>query len=290
VPAATPSSQVVEIDGLKFHYLDWGGDGPPLLMLHGFTGHAHTWDKTGAALSDRYRGLALDQRGHGDTDWAPVYGTRPMVDDVARFLDALGIDRVALMGLSMGGMVSYLFAASHPDRIERLIILDIGPEIDRTGMKRITASLGEPDVFDTEDQAVAQARADNPRPTDADLYHRVSHNLRKTGDGKLTYKWDKALRDGSAAREDHTSAEQWDAWRNIRSPILLVRGDDSDILSEETAKRMLEENPNAHMVTVADCGHSITLDRPEGLIELCAPRCPSPSCAAVRVGSTRRGT
>jgi pimeloyl-ACP methyl ester carboxylesterase len=236
-------------------------------MLHGFTGHAHTWDKTAAALSDRYRGLALDQRGHGDTDWAQLYGSRPMVDDVARFLDALDLDRVVLMGLSMGGMVSYLFAAAHPERIERLIILDIGPEIDRTGMKRITSSLTEADVFETEDDAVAQARSTNPRPTDADLYHRVSHNLRKTADGKLTYKWDKGLRDGTAARDDHTTHEQWEAWRAIRCPILLVRGDDSDILSLETANRMLEENPNAQMVTVADCGHSITLDRPEGLIE-----------------------
>jgi pimeloyl-ACP methyl ester carboxylesterase len=132
---------------------------------------------------------------------------------------------------------------------------------------RITSGLTEPDVFDTEDEAVAQARASNPRPTDADLYHRVSHNLRKTGDGRLTYKWDKALRDGSAARDDDTSEEQWEAWRAIRSPILLVRGDDSDILSVATATRMLEENPNADMMTVSDCGHSITLDRPEGLIE-----------------------
>jgi pimeloyl-ACP methyl ester carboxylesterase len=267
VSAATPSSEVVEIDGLRFHYLDWGGDGPPLLMLHGFTGHAHTWDKTAAALSDRYHVLALDQRGHGDTDWAPRYGSRPMIDDVAHFLDTLGLDRIVLMGLSMGGMVSYLFAAAHPERVERLIVLDIGPEIDRTGMKRITSGLTESDVFDTEDEAVAQARAANPRPTDADLYHRVSYNLRKTNDGKLTYKWDKALRDGSAARDDHTTAEQWEAWRTIRSPILLVRGDDSDILSEATAERMLQENPNVQMVTVADCGHSITLDRPEGLIE-----------------------
>jgi pimeloyl-ACP methyl ester carboxylesterase len=268
VPEPTPSSKVVELDGLKFHYLDWGGDGPPILMLHGFTGHAHSWDKTAAALSDRYHVLALDQRGHGDTDWAARYGTAPMVDDVGRFLDALGLDRIVLMGLSMGGMVSYTFAAAHPERIERLIILDIGPEIDRTGMKRITAGLTEPDVFETEDEAVAQARAANPRPTDADLYHRVSHNLRKTADGKLTYKWDKALRDGTATRDDYTSDDQWEAWRKLRGPILLVRGADSDILSEETTKRMLEENPNARLATVADCGHSITLDRPEGLIEV----------------------
>ena len=64
----------VEIGGLRFHYTDWGGDGPPLVMLHGLSGHARTWDDTAAALSGRYRVLAPDQRGHGDTDWAPEYG------------------------------------------------------------------------------------------------------------------------------------------------------------------------------------------------------------------------
>lgn len=68
--AAPPTSRHLEINGLKFHYLDWGGDGPPLVMLHGLTGHAHTWDHTAAALSARYHVCALDQRGHGDTDWA----------------------------------------------------------------------------------------------------------------------------------------------------------------------------------------------------------------------------
>src|SRR5271165_4559745 len=71
--AAVFTSRNVEIGGLRFHYTDWDGDGPPLVMLHGLTGHARTWDDTAAALSDRYHVLALDQRGHGDTDWAPRY-------------------------------------------------------------------------------------------------------------------------------------------------------------------------------------------------------------------------
>src|SRR6202034_216526 len=98
--AALPTSRNLEINGLKFHYLDWNTDGPPLVMLHGLTGHAHTWDHAAAALNDRYHVLALDQRGHGDTQWAPVYGSRPMVDDVRRFFNALALDRVNLVGLS----------------------------------------------------------------------------------------------------------------------------------------------------------------------------------------------
>jgi esterase len=271
MPRAEPASKFVTLYGLQFHYLDWGGGGQPLVMLHGFTGHAHTWDKTAGGLSDQFRPLALDQRGHGDSDWAPVYGSRPMVADVLRFLDAIQVDRVVLMGLSMGGNVAYLFAASHPERVERLVVLDIGPEISSVGAERITASLGGRDVFDSEEEAVVDARAANPRPTDQDLRHRVSHNLRPRPDGTLTFKWDKALRDGSAARDEHTPEERWDAWRTVVAPTLLVRGDDSDILSADTAARMLKENQHATLAVVADCGHSITLDRPQGLLDALNP-------------------
>jgi pimeloyl-ACP methyl ester carboxylesterase len=87
----------------------------------------------------------------------------------------------------------------------------------------------------------------------------------------LTFKWDKALRDGSAIRDEPTVEERWDAWRRVNCPILLVRGDDSDILAPETAERMLAENPNATLAIVPDCGHSVTLDRPEGLLDAVSP-------------------
>ena len=131
--AALPTSRHLEINRLKFHYLDWGGDGPPLVMLHGLTGHAHTWDHTAAALSARYHVYALDQRGHGDTDWASRYGIPAMLGDLLGFLDALQLPVVTLMGLSMGGIVAYQFTAAHPERVSRLVVLDIGPEIAPAG-------------------------------------------------------------------------------------------------------------------------------------------------------------
>jgi pimeloyl-ACP methyl ester carboxylesterase len=267
----TATSSFVTLDGLKFHYLDWGGDGPPLVMLHGFTGHAHTWDHTAAALRPRYRVLALDQRGHGDTQWAHAYGSRLMVEDVRRFLDALELDRVTLMGLSMGGNVAYLFAATYPERVDRLVVLDIGPEVAPAGAARIAGGLDAPDTFASEDEAVSQARLANPRPTDQSLRHRVVHNLRPDGKGGLTYKWDKALRDGTASRDDHSPAERWAAWRAVRVPTLLVRGAESDILAAGTAEQMVAENPNATLAVIDDCGHSITLDRPESLVEVLRP-------------------
>ena len=189
----------LDIGGLSFHYIDWGGDGPPLVMLHGLSGHARTWDHTAAALSDRDRVLALDQRGHGDSDWAPRYGIGPMAADLLAFMDALQFTKVTLMGLSMGGMVSFVFAAAHPERVRRLMVLDIGPEIASVGARNLAAAAAGSDVFASEEEAFAQARAANPRPTDETLRHRVRHNLRSMPDGTLTFKHDKALRSQPSA-------------------------------------------------------------------------------------------
>ena len=265
------TSRTVGINGLTFHYTDWGGSGAPLVMLHGLSGHAHTWDHTAAALSDRYRVLALDQRGHGDTDWAPQYGLNPMSEDLLGFLDALDLAEVTLMGLSMGGLVSFVFTAAHPERVTRAVIMDIGPEIAPAGSVNVASSLAAKDVFNSEDEAFAQARAANARPADATLRHRLRHNLRLLPDGTLTFKYDSALRRNPRALFDLTPDQLWAAWRAMACPVLLVRGDDSDVLAADTAQRMLAENANVSFASVPDCGHSITLDRPEGLLEAVSP-------------------
>ena len=265
------TSRTVGISGLTFHYTDWGGSGAPLVMLHGLSGHARTWDHTAAALSDRYHVLALDQRGHGDTDWAPRYGLSPMSEDLLGFLDALGLAEVTLMGLSMGGLVCFVFTAAHPERVARAVIMDIGPEIAPAGSANVASSLAAKDVFSSEDEAFAQARAANPRPADATLRHRLRHNLRPLPDGTLTFKYDSALRRNPRALFDLTPDQLWAAWQAMACPVLLVRGDDSDVLAAETAQRMLAENANVSFASIPDCGHSITLDRPDGLLEAVSP-------------------
>jgi esterase len=268
-PAGMVSSNV-EIGGLGFHYTDWGGEGPPLVMLHGLSGHARTWDDTAAPLSSRYRVLALDQRGHGDTDWAPRYGLSPMAQDLLGFLDALDLREVTLMGLSMGGLVSFVFAAAHPERVSRLVVMDIGPEIAPAGAANVASALAAKHTFSSAAEAFAAARAGNPRPTDERVRHRVSHNLRALPDGTFTVKYDDAL-NNPGNLFDHTAAELWRAWRAVSCPVLLVRGADSDVLAAETAERMLAENPRASMASVPDCGHSITLDNPDGMLEVVGP-------------------
>src|SRR5665213_2067416 len=144
MPSATKpvTDELIEMRGLRFHYRDWPSkraDAPDLLLLHGFTGHARSWDAFAEAMSDRYRVFALDQRGHGETGWAGAdsYGNPEMVDDLAAFVAALGLQRFSLLGLSMGGMVAINYAGRRPEQLAALVIVDIGPHIETAGASRI---------------------------------------------------------------------------------------------------------------------------------------------------------
>jgi esterase len=150
--------KTVELNGLRFHYRDWGNPGPQALVcLHGFTSHAHSWDTFAQAMRDSYHVVALDQRGHGETDWATDYHPQRRVEDMHAFVEALGLTNIVLLGLSMGGRCTYQYAVQHPDKIERLVIVDIAPETDSSGAGRISQGLANQDVFDTPDEPTRSA-------------------------------------------------------------------------------------------------------------------------------------
>ena len=116
--------ELIEMRGLRFHYRDWPAKracAKDLVLLHGFTGHARSWDAFAEAMTDRYRVLALDQRGHGETAWAPAdrYGTDEMAEDLIAFVAALGLQDFTLLGLSMGGMVAMNYAGRRPKELAR---------------------------------------------------------------------------------------------------------------------------------------------------------------------------
>lgn len=257
-------SELVVVDGRRLHFLEWGrADAPVVLILHGFTGHAWQAEVPAAVLAARYRVLALDQRGHGDSDRGDVYGSVPMVADLIGFLDGLGIDRVALVGHSLGGIVGTCAVALHPERFTHLVLGDIGPEPAPEGVARIQASVAERAVFTSVDDAFEAQAALNPTADPVALRHRVEHNLVPGPDGTLVWKYDPALRDGTARYENYATDEQWAFLAAISVPILILRGELSDILSVAIAERMLATNPHASLVTLPGAGHSIATDAPD---------------------------
>jgi pimeloyl-ACP methyl ester carboxylesterase len=268
VVESTVRDELVQLRGLRFYYRDWPAakaNAQTLVLLHGYTGHARSWDALARTLQSRYRVLALDQRGHGQTDWAArdQYDTSEMVADLDAFVAALGLDNFALLGLSMGGLVSIGYAGRRPSQLAKLVIVDIAPEIDVEGLKRIQAGVVRSDVFETRDEAVARARADNPIPPLDQLRYRVEYSLMRRADGRYTYRYDPALRDPTNPRKGIPADEGWKLVANIDVPTLLVRGEVSDILSRGVAARMAETIPNCRLVEVAGSGHPVPLDKPD---------------------------
>ena len=264
--------ELIELRGLRFHYRDWTSqqvNAPDLVLLHGYTGHCRSWDAFAKVMSKQYRVLALDQRGHGETEWAPAdqYGTMEMVADLDAFVSALRLERFVLLGLSMGGMVAIAYAGTRPAQLERLVIVDIAPEIAAEGIRNIQHSVARSDVFDTVEEAFRRARVDNPIPPEGHHYDRVRASLMRTDEGKWTYRYDRALRDPGNQRLRLAVEEGWDSVASFNVPTLLIRGEHSPLLSRDVADKFVSIAKNSQLVEVPGSGHPVPLDKPEGFLD-----------------------
>jgi pimeloyl-ACP methyl ester carboxylesterase len=184
---------------------------------------------------------------------------------VGCLLDALGWTRASLVGHSMGGQAAYLYAAAHPKRVQRLVVIDTGPEAAPEGIERIRKNVEGPAIFATFDEALAQGRRWFPRADEGLLRYRVEHNLEEQPDGSLTWRSSTLRRGEPATRRDHTDDERWDAWKALAVPTLLIHGVDSDILTVPLVARFAEANPDVTVTRIAGAGHSIPIEQPEAL-------------------------
>lgn len=271
----TVSDEYAFLGGLRLHYRDWasaaGSAAPLLLLLHGFTAHARTWDTYAPTFTPRYRVVALDARGHGESQWAPPgeYGVSRHEADVLALLRALGRDRVSIVGISMGGRTAYNVAAHHPDLVERLVVVDISPTIAPAGASRIQTSVAGNDRFAAVEEAVDAYLAGAPGAPVEIVRRRIRDNLMVCEDGLLTWRYDEALRRAPVARPG--ADDQWPLLSRIVAPTLLLRGSRSDVLTADDADRMVGAIPGARLAVVDDAGHSIAVDQPAGFLAAVAP-------------------
>ena len=154
----------VTVNNVRLRYLDWGTEGkPPMICLHGHSGQAHIWDEFAEAMSPYYHVYAFDQRGHGGSQWAgDGYERERFVEDLAALVDSFGFEKVTLVGLSMGGWNSILYTPDHQDKVEKVILVDIGPEPSEESRQQRGSRPPTPLEFDSFDAAVELARAGNP--------------------------------------------------------------------------------------------------------------------------------
>ena len=277
------SRSITVADGLSIHLLEWSQEGVAMLLLHGFGNEAHIWDDFAPVVARHYRTIAMDLRGHGDSAHDPErrYDYQSHVRDLENVTTALGIDRRVLVGHSLGGRISTLFAAQHPERLAGLVLVDSGPELDPRGTSRISTDVerGIALTFASlADCESALARA-YPAAGSAALARMARYGMREREDGRYERKTDPAFHAfrseqtaaAAEALEKTTTKELWEALAGISCPTLVVRGAASDVLDPDTAERMVEEVlPDAQLAVVARAGHSVMTDNPEGFSEAVA--------------------
>ena len=257
-----PLDRYLSVNGLRLHVLDWGGEGrTPLLLLHGFTGHAHAWDTLSIALQPHFRVLALDQRGHGDSDPADVYNAIAAFDDIGGVVEQLGLTSLVLVGLSMGGRNGIYFTSKRPELIQKLVIVDIGPEVSKRAALA-PAGPPEPDTWESIEQAAQHLYRGNPNP--GIHYYRwvASSSLRQRSDGALVWAWHPSVKE----RRSQLDIDWWAVLRAITPPTLVLRGESSTVLDRDVAERMAKELPRGRFVEIPRAVHTLHEDNPDAVL------------------------
>src|SRR3954453_4205077 len=265
-----PQSHEFKIGRMRFHYLDWGNKHlPTIIFMHGGALTAHTWDIVSLALRDEYHCVALDQRGHGDSDWAADgdYSIGAALSDSKGFVDHLGLDKFILVGMSLGAINSLAFAAAHPERLSHLVIIDAGPEMRRPGSSRIRDFVNVVADAVSIEAIIERALQFNPRRDPKILRRSLMHNLRQQPDGSWRWKYDRS-RFQRLSQETHLAerARLADGLSAIACPTLVVRGGESDVFHDEDAECLTARLPNARWVKIPGAGHTVQGDNPKGLV------------------------
>lgn len=251
-----PQDDYRTVNGLRLHFVAWRGNAvaerSTVILLHGIARHAHTFDHIAPQLSRRSHVIALDMRGHGDSAWsaAGAYLVDDYVSDLEGLIDQLGLRRVSLLGNSTGGRVAQVYAGRHPDRVDKLVVEDVGPErpqnIADAFARRVEQ---EKEGWATEDELVAQLVSQNRRTPEPLLRTYAHFGLKKREDGRLIWKRDPNLVKG------FVETELWGDVRRITAPTLYVIGGGSRIVPPETQQKLKDTLPNARIVVMPMLGH-----------------------------------
>jgi pimeloyl-ACP methyl ester carboxylesterase len=268
------TADVVAVGGLRLHFEQWNPAAPDtVLLLHGVHGDTHSWAPVAERLATRRRVVALDLRGHGDSDWArDGYATRSFVADVAGFSEALRLERLDVVGHSLGGRIAAACAALHPERVRRVVMSDIAPEVSVAGAALAAAIVrrdGMPRGFASAEEALAWAAQAYPSWPAAAHGDWVRDALQRNWAGKLVPRSDPELfwLAGSAGRAD--TAWLWEMCARIAAPVLLVRALRSPFLDDALVARMRSTVARLEVAAI-DCGHFVTRERPEELAGMVA--------------------
>jgi pimeloyl-ACP methyl ester carboxylesterase len=260
-------------DGLRLHYRDYPGsaDRPPLLCLPGLTRNSRDFAALAERYSPQFRVLALEFRGRADSDHDPQpmrYNPLTYAGDVIELLGQLEIPQAIFIGTSLGGLVTMTVAATAPQRIAASILNDIGPELTNAGIDRIRSYVGKDVRFKSWEEA-ADRIANNVGRVPASYgqadWVRMARRVCREEDGEIRFDYDMAIVVPFEAAPAPT-VDMWPLFAALaQKPLLVVRGELSDLLSADAAAKMQAAAPQAQFAIVPRVGHAPELDEPEAV-------------------------
>lgn len=274
--AAGPTSHNYFSQRLRLHYVDWGNESaPPLLLIHGGRDHCRNWDWVAERLRDRYHIIAPDLRGHGDSAWAigASYGELNYVYDIAQLVHQRADEPVTVIGHSLGGSIALLYTGLFPETVKKLVAIEgMGgspqqPQDEKPVEERLRdwiktrreAAGRVPRKYATLDAAVARMREENKHLNEAQARHLTVHGAAQNEDGTYSWKFDNFMRFGMGVgnipRED-----QFRIWSCITCPTLLMRGLES-WAADPVADGRAAHLRNARLVDVPGAGHWVHHDQ-----------------------------
>lgn len=279
-----PASSYYVSQRLKLHYVDWGNDSaPPLLLIHGGKDHARSWDWVARSLRDDYHVIAPDLRGHGDSGWAigGHYTLHEFVLDIAQLIETLELHPLKIVAHSLGGAVALQYASIYPERVEKLVAIEgLGPppeliekrmgvptweRVDEWIQQVRGLSSRHPRRYPSIDAAAARMQEENPHLSPEQSRHLTVHGVARNEDGTFSWKFDNYAR---VFYPEHWNPEERRVlWSRIQCPTLLIRGTESWASAPEEDGR-LEAFENARAVNIEEAGHWVHHDQLEEFLAL----------------------
>ena len=264
-----PAEGELKLNGLRIRYFEWKGRGRrPLVLMHGLRDYAYFWQDCANRLLDDFHVYAFDQRGHGESEHAPGgYLVWALAADLAAFVDALGLDRFDLVGLSLGSRCSMAYARDNWKRLDHLALVDMGPQMAKVGARGLKSDMTAkadrpPSAFSYED-ALAFFRGQWPTLDEPSIRRLTANALVQGDDGRYSNRYDRRLADITTKAAIPEIDYLWDSLTHIQCPTLVMRGEHSPILDAEISGRMVESLPQGRLYVFRDTGHSLPRLRPE---------------------------
>jgi pimeloyl-ACP methyl ester carboxylesterase len=262
VELGIPEDKFIEVNGLNLHYLDWGNHNKPtMLLLHGACAHAHWWDFFALSLREDYHIVALDQRGHGDSEWSnpPAYQSLNYVSDIEEFIEKVGLEDIVLIGHSMGGHNSMVYGGiSKSNKLKSLVIVDSLAYVDRLEDEEFYRRLKDYPlpIYNTLEEAIERFRL-APEETFASpeiLRHIAHYSVKQLPSGKWKLKFDKN------AFLFWFPLDVRDYIGNIECPMIFVRGVKSSVVPRDKAEEIVSLCPRGKLVEIKRAYHHVFLD------------------------------